>query len=226
MVVPVGNQHSQDLINCSNEVLGSLADLFAQQGDVGQAIIQQRRALALREQHSPRSIGFVGIGGQANHMDAPFGLTWLQGVGSKRWFNAFAQEKTQHFLVSHWMFDAAPSVFFHPDLDNTRYAIVMGTNPRISNRGHNPNDTFRSLVEREDCRLVVVDPRETETTRGADRHLRVRPGADAYLLLALAATIANSEGLVDASFLAEKTHDFEELRMALAQVESPEFAIV
>ncbi|MDA1056092.1 MAG: tetratricopeptide repeat protein, partial [Planctomycetota bacterium] len=34
----------------SAKVLGSLADLFDKQGDVAQAIIQQRRALALREQ--------------------------------------------------------------------------------------------------------------------------------------------------------------------------------
>ncbi len=202
-----------------------LADCSFERISWDQAITEISEKLrGIRDEHGPRAIGLVGIGGQANHMDAPFGLTWLQGVGSKRWFNAFAQEKTQHFLVSHWMFDAAPSVFFHPDLDHTNYVIVMGTNPRISNRGHNPNDTFRKLVESEDCRLVVVDPRETETTRGADRHLCVRPGADAYLLLALAATIANSEGLVDASFLAEKTHDFEKLRMALAQVDVAEMA--
>ena len=67
--------------------------------------------------------------------------------------------------------------------------------------------------------VVVVDPRETETTRQADRHLRVRPGGDAYLLLALAATIASGEGSVDAAFLREHTRDFEALRHALAQVD-------
>ncbi len=51
-------------------------------------------------------------------MDAAYGLTFLTALGSRRWFNALAQEKTQHFLVDHWMFDAAPSVFFHPDLAN------------------------------------------------------------------------------------------------------------
>ena len=40
----------------------------------------------VREQHSPRSIGLVGIGGQANHMDAPFGVTFLQLLGSRRFF--------------------------------------------------------------------------------------------------------------------------------------------
>jgi anaerobic selenocysteine-containing dehydrogenase len=50
---------------------------------------------AIRAAHSPRAIGLVGIGGQGNHMDAPYGLGFLRALGSRRWFNAFAQEKTQ-----------------------------------------------------------------------------------------------------------------------------------
>ncbi len=179
---------------------------------------------AIRAAHSPRAVGLVGIGGQGNHMDAPYGLTFLQALGSKRWFNALAQEKTQHFLIDHWMFDAPPSIWFHPDLEKTRYLLTMGTNPRISNRGHNPNDSFRQLAEREDCTLVVVDPRETETTRQCDRHLRIRPGTDVWLLLGLAKAVVSGEGLVDAGFLAERTRDFEALRDALEAVDVREMA--
>ena len=42
--------------------------------------------------------------------------------------------------------------------------------------------------------------------------LRVRPGSDAYLLLALAKTIAGTEGLADSAFVRDKTLGFEELR--------------
>ncbi len=180
--------------------------------------------LAIRDAHSPRSIGLVGIGGQANHMDGAYGLSFLSALGSRRWFNALAQEKTQHFLVDHWMFDAPPSIWFHPDIEHTRYLLVMGTNPRISNRGHNPNDTFKRLAENPEQTLVVVDPRETETTRQADRHLRVRPGTDVYLLLALLKNVVSGEGLVDADFIRERTRDFEQLRDALAGVDLAEMA--
>jgi len=173
----------------------------------------------IRDEHAPRAIGLVGIGGQGNHMDAPFGISWLQAVGSPCWYNAFAQEKHQHALIDHWLFDAAPTTFFHPDLDGTRCALVMGTNPKISNRGHAATDTFKALQKDPNCTLIVVDPRETETTRGADRHVRLRPGTDAYFLLALAAIIASSEGLADAEFLATHTSGFEELRAALATVD-------
>ena len=177
----------------------------------------------IRSRHSPRAIGLVGIGGQGNHMDAPYGLGFLRALGSRRWFNAFAQEKTQHALLDQWMFDASPAAYFHVDQRNARFMLVLGTNPRISNRGHNPTESFKHFVEDGGRTMVVVDPRETETTRGAHRHLRVRPGTDVYLLLGLAATIV-SRGLVDEAFVREKTCDLDRLRAALAAVDVAEMA--
>jgi anaerobic selenocysteine-containing dehydrogenase len=179
---------------------------------------------AIRDTHGGHTIGLAGIGGQANHMDGAFGLSWLGAVGSKRWYNAFAQEKHQHFLMDQWMFDSAPSSWFHMDQANARFLLVMGTNPRISNRGHNANDTFKRLSEDEAVKLVVLDPRETETTAHADRHVRVAPGTDAWFLLGMAATIAGSEGLADAKFLAERTEGLEALRERLAKVDVAEMA--
>ncbi|MBI2962136.1 MAG: molybdopterin-dependent oxidoreductase, partial [Deltaproteobacteria bacterium] len=178
---------------------------------------------AIRAAHSPRAIGLVGIGGQGNHLDASYGLGWLRAIGSKRWFNAFAQEKTQHNLLDQWMFDASPAVWFHPDQKNARFLLVLGTNPRVSNRGHNANDSFKRFAEDPARRMVVVDPRETETTRGADRHLRVRPGTDGYLLLGMAAAIVQNE-LADYDFVRERTRDFETLRDVLAGVDVDEMA--
>ena len=182
------------------------------------------RLSAIRQQHSPRSIGLVGIGGQANHMDAPYGLTFLSALGSKRWFNAFAQEKTQHFLVSQWMFDAPPTAFFHPDIENTHFLLMMGTNPKISNRGHNATDTFKALAANPKQKVVVLDPRDTETTRTADRHLKIKPGSDVYVLLGMAAVLVSSEGLVDARFVEDRTLGFEALRKALALIDVDEMA--
>jgi anaerobic selenocysteine-containing dehydrogenase len=174
--------------------------------------------------HSPRAVGLVGVGGQANHMDGQFALTWLGALGSPWWFNAFAQEKTQHFLVDQWMFDSTPHSWFHPDVERTRFLLLMGSNPRVSNRGHNANDTFKRIAENPDQTLWVVDPRETETTRGADRHLRTKPGSDAYLLLGIAATLATTEGMADAAFVRDRTRDFAVLQQALAQVDVAEMA--
>ena len=149
-----------------------------------------RSCATIRDRHSPRAIALVGIGGQGNHMDGAYGVGFLRSLGSRRWFNAFAQEKTQHNLLDQWMFDASPAAFFHPDAEHTPVpAGAWGRTRKISNRGHNATDTLKRFVDEPGRTLVVVDPRETETTRGAQRHLRVRPGTDVYLLLALAAVI-------------------------------------
>lgn len=176
------------------------------------------KLMAIREQHSPRAIGLVGVGGQANHMDAPYAIGFLRGLGSKRWFNAFAQEKTQHSLIDQWMFNASPAAFLHVDQKHARFLLVLGTNPKVSHRGHNATETFTEFVKDASHTLIVADPRETETTRSAHRHLRVRPGTDAYLLLGLAATIIQ-RNLFDADFVRDKTSDFEALRAALAAVD-------
>jgi anaerobic selenocysteine-containing dehydrogenase len=173
------------------------------------------RLRAIKAEHGARSVALVGIGGQANHMDAAFGMGFLQGLGSRRWFNAYAQEKTQNHLVDSWLFEASPGVIFHADAEHSQYLLVLGTNPRVSNRGHNANETLKAFSKGTaggagtgaapggGRRMVVVDPRETETARGASRHLRVRPGADCYLLLAMASVLAQ-EALVDSRFLDER----------------------
>ena len=172
----------------------------------------------IRRRHSPRAIALVGIGGQGNHMDAPYAMAFLRGTGSRRWFNAFAQEKTQHSLLDQWMFDASPATFLHADTARARFLLVLGTNPKISNRGHNATDTFKMLAEDPGRTVVVVDPRETETARTATRHLRVKPGTDVYLLLAMAAVIVR-EGLAAEAFVAGHTIGLEQLRAELAAVD-------
>jgi len=117
------------------------------------------------------------------------------------------------------MFDATRSVFFHADVAQSRHVLAMGTNPKISNRGHNATDTFKALAQDPSRTLVVVDPRDTETARDADRHIRLRPGSDVYFLLAMAAIIATEDGLRDRDFIADGTAGFEDLLESLAAVD-------
>ncbi len=176
----------------------------------------------IHREHGGRSIGLVGVGGQANHLDGPWALSFLKSVGSRRWFNAYGQEKTQHNLVDFWMMDAPPAAFMHADMEHTKYLLVLGTNPKISNRGHNANEYFKKNASG-DRKTVVLDPRVTETTKTADRHLRVRPGGDVYFLAAMAAAIVQKE-LYDSAFVENGTIGFHELRDALSTIDIDEMA--
>jgi assimilatory nitrate reductase catalytic subunit len=67
-------------------------------------------------------------------------------------------------------------------------------------------------------KLIVVDPRRTETARAAQLHLAPTPGSDLALgngLLALAIDM----GVVDREYIAERTVGFDAVRRALASYE-------
>ena len=63
--------------------------------------------------------------------------------------------------------------------------------------------------------LVVADPRAIWLTSVADRHLRLRPGSDVWLINAMAHVIV-AEGLADEAFIAQNTEGYEAVRDGVA----------
>ena len=75
-----------------------------------------------------------------------------------------------------------------PDLDRTQLFLVVGANPMASNGSLMTVPDFPKRVrelKRRGGRMVVLDPRRTETAKVADEHHFVRPGTDAAVLLAM-----------------------------------------
>ena len=75
-----------------------------------------------------------------------------------------------------------------PDVDRTDFFLILGANPLVSNGSLMSAPGMRrrlAAVRARGGRVVVVDPRRTETAAAADEHLAIRPGADALLLAAL-----------------------------------------
>ncbi|MDO9237245.1 MAG: molybdopterin-dependent oxidoreductase [Aquabacterium sp.] len=173
---------------------------------------------AIRKQHAPRSIAMFGLGGQGNHMDAFGGVPFMASLNSHVYFNALGQEKTQHALVWRHLYKATPELYLIGDDEHSDYVLVLGTNPVISNRGLNPTDVFKELATDKQRKLVVVDPRITETAKRADRHIRVRPGGDAYLLMGFIAVILR-ENLQDKSYIQGKVKGFEQLAAEFKDVD-------
>jgi anaerobic selenocysteine-containing dehydrogenase len=83
--------------------------------------------------------------------------------------------------------------------------------------GHNPVATgphflpFLRQAQRQGCQVVVIDPRRTQTARGADRHLAPRPGTDGPLALAIAHLLIR-EGLHDEAWLKEHAEGWPAFR--------------
>ena len=88
--------------------------------------------------------------------------------------------------------------------------------------GHNPAETnvhqWRLVLDAQahGARLVVIDPRQTDSTDAADVHLQPRPGTDAALALGIARIIVDA-GVHDAAFLDAHAHGFAEYRRRLEE---------
>ena len=64
-------------------------------------------------------------------------------------------------------------------------------------------------------RLIVADPRATQTARAASLHLQLTPGSDAALANGLL-HIATTQGLLDSEFIADRTTGYEAVRRVAA----------
>lgn len=101
-----------------------------------------------------------------------------------------------------------------PDLERTRFLLIIGGNPLVSNGSimTAPNMKRRlAEIRARKGRVVVVDPRRTETAEVADEHFAIRPGGDAFLLFAMIDAIFEA-GLANLRELRDVTSGVSELR--------------
>jgi len=109
--------------------------------------------------------------------------------------------------------DAVPCSY--EDIELADLMLLAGTNTAYAH----PIVFRRIEAAREknpDLKLIVVDPRRTDTAASADLHLAIAPGSDALLYSAMLHVLL-WEGLTDNAFIAAHTHGFADLRTQLAE---------
>jgi anaerobic selenocysteine-containing dehydrogenase len=157
---------------------------------------------------SPRAVGLVGGGGQANHLDYVYANGFLRLVGSPWHFNALGQEFTQKYWVNGHVF-GSDGIDFEANPHESEVLVVIGSNPWMSHGIQRARVVLKEISKDSSRTLIVVDPRRTETAKLADTHLQIRPATDLYLLLAMLHVIVR-EGLVDEAFVAEHARGWAE----------------
>ena len=93
------------------------------------------------------------------------------------------------------------------DVLKAEVVLVIGANPGVN---HPVAASWIKNAVARGTRLVLIDPRRSELSRIAEHHLAFRPDTDVALLNALMHVIVE-EGLVDATFIAERTEDYAAL---------------
>ncbi|CAN7608175.1 molybdopterin-dependent oxidoreductase [Phenylobacterium sp. LjRoot219] len=171
---------------------------------------------ALIATHGPRSVAiYTGTNGAPYPASAGSGSAFLRAIGSPMFFtpNTIDQPGKQIAAAAHghWLggdleFESADSW------------LLVGLNPVISKStgvpARNPAQKLKDAVLR-GMKLIVVDPRRTETAKRAAIHIQPRPGEDPTILAGLLHVII-AEKLYDQAFVAEHVTGLEALAAQVA----------
>jgi len=115
----------------------------------------------------------------------------LRALGTRNRFSASSVDQNPKHASSLFLFGHILSVPI-PDLDRTQYLLVLGANPVASNGSLMTAPDVRARlkdIQKRGGKVVVIDPRRTETAQMASEHHFIRPGEDAFFLAALLHTV-------------------------------------
>ena len=124
-----------------------------------------------------------------------FAPGFIRSLHTRNRFSATSVDQLAHHLAAYFMF-GHQLLLPIPDIDHTNFLLMLGANPAVSNGSMM---TAPGLPQRlKDIRarggkVILVDPRRNETAALADRHLFIRPGTDALLLLSLLHVVFNEK---------------------------------
>ena len=158
------------------------------------------RLIAVRERYGNDAIGMYSGNPVVHDLGALLYRTVLRrALNSKSLFNAAAIDTLPKIVQTGLMFGGPfPSAVPIPDIDRTAYLLIVGANPAVSHGSlmtmSNAPGRLKAILQR-GGKVVVIDPRRTETAKIASEHHFIRPGGDAAFLLAIVHTLFD-EGLV------------------------------
>ncbi len=177
------------------------------------------RFAALRAAHGGDAILYYGGGGQGNHLPGLYSRATRSVLGMRYQSSALAQEKTGEFHVAGNMVGG----IVRSDFEHCEVALLIGKNPWQSHGIPRARVTVREIARDPARTLIVIDPRRTETAELADIHLRVRPGADAFLLAVMVAVVVQEDRIAHA-WLAEHANGLDEVLPLFRDVPVAEYA--
>ena len=158
---------------------------------------------AIKREHGGGAIGwYMGNPGAFSYSHPLWVKGFVDALGSQHYYTASSQDVSNRFAASSLLY-GSPFLLPIPDLERTELLLIVGANPLVSHGSvmcaPRIKDQLNAITGR-GGRVVVVDPRRSETAREFE-HLPIRPDSDALLLLSLLQVVFD-EGLEDGAALA------------------------
>lgn len=181
---------------------------------VGAAIAHAARELRrIVDAHGPDAVAFYGSGqlGTEDYYALTKLVKGFLGTDNLDTNSRLCMASAVAGYKSAFGADAPPGCY--DDIEHAEVFLILGANVADCHP-----ILFRRIEKRvaanPDVRVIVVDPRRTETCDLAHAHLPIRPGTDVGLLNALL-RVAIAEGHVDKEFVAARTEGFDAARHAV-----------
>jgi anaerobic selenocysteine-containing dehydrogenase len=151
-----------------------------------------RHLQPLQAEHGRHAVA-VAVGNPTAHK---YGLMThlpklVRALGTRNVFSTSSLDQVPKQLACGLMFGHWMTVPL-PDITRSQLLIVLGANPLASNGSMWTVPDFKGkarALQARGGRLVVIDPRRTETAAMADAYHAIRPGADVFLLAAMVNTL-------------------------------------
>lgn len=151
------------------------------------ALVAERLA-SIQQRHGNNAVATY----QGNPSVHNYGLMthsnyFLGQLKTRNRFSATSVDQLPQHLTSYLMYGHGLLLPI-PDIDHTDFMLILGGNPLASNGSiMTVPDVEKRLkaIQARGGKVVVVDPRRSETAAMADQHLFVRPGGDVALLFGL-----------------------------------------
>ncbi len=181
------------------------------------------KLVALRDTYGGHTLAYYGGGGQGNHLAGPYAKAFRLAMKTPNYYNSLAQEKTGGFWVDGRLYGRQNC---HPseDIENAEVAVFIGTNPWQSHGIRNARQVLQEIHKDPNRKMIVIDPRRTETAAMADLHLQLKPGTDAFLMAAILGVIVQ-EKRQDQAFIDLRTTGFSSVADVLMTIPIKDFAL-
>ncbi|WP_420476220.1 molybdopterin oxidoreductase family protein [Noviherbaspirillum sp. ST9] len=177
----------------------------------------ERRLPPIMAQYGPDALGALAGNPSVHKIGLIMYFARLaRALGTRNIFSAstldqMPKQLSVGLLFGHWL------SFPVPDIERSDFLLIIGANPIVSNGSLWTVPDYRGkakAMRARGGRIVVVDPRRTETAEAADAHHFIRPGSDVYFLLGMVHTLFD-EKLVRLGRLAEHVTGLEEVEQAV-----------
>ncbi|QDG36319.1 molybdopterin oxidoreductase family protein [Alteromonas mediterranea] len=142
----------------------------------------------IQQEHGEDGVGvYLGNPNAHNMGSILFGPYFYRALKTHNRYSATSVDQLPHHIISRRLFGHMSQIPI-PDIDHTQHFMIIGGNPLASNGSIMtvPNVKKRLKgIQKRGGKVVVIDPKRSETADLSCEHHFIRPGSDVLLLLAM-----------------------------------------